>query len=116
MVPTLMVGFDVIPQSAEEIDLPPEQIGKILVFSVVLAVCWYGIISLCVALALTPEQQTASTMATADANAAVWGGAWAGKLISIVESFRKVEGFAEAMDVMFFCAMASRKMSRYLRS
>ena len=30
MVPALMVGFDVIPQSAEEINLPHDQIGKLI--------------------------------------------------------------------------------------
>lgn len=34
IVPTMMVGFDVIPQSAEEIDLPFRDIGKLLVFSI----------------------------------------------------------------------------------
>lgn len=38
MVPAVMVGFDVIPQSAEEIDLEPRLIGKLLVISVGLAV------------------------------------------------------------------------------
>ena len=38
MVPALMVGFDVIPQSAEEIDLPFNVIGKLIVISVILAV------------------------------------------------------------------------------
>ncbi len=30
MVPAMLVGFDVIPQSAEEIDLPSQQIGRLL--------------------------------------------------------------------------------------
>ena len=33
-VPFLFVGFDVIPQSAEEINLPFKQIGKLVVVSV----------------------------------------------------------------------------------
>lgn len=81
MVPTLMVGFDVVPQSAEEIDLPFEAIGKLLVMSVVMAVGWYVMICIGVALALDPQALAASHMATADATAAVWGGSWAGKLL-----------------------------------
>ncbi len=82
MVPALMVGFDVIPQSAEEIDLPFELIGKLLVVSVVMAVAWYVLISIGVALALDPAARV-SSMATADATAVVWGGAWAGKLLVV---------------------------------
>ena len=83
MVPALMVGFDVIPQSAEEIDLPFELIGKLLIASVVMAVCWYVLISIGVALALDPTALAGSRMATADATALVWGGAWAGKLLVV---------------------------------
>ncbi|MEJ2133127.1 MAG: amino acid permease, partial [Gammaproteobacteria bacterium] len=83
MVPALMVGFDVLPQSAEEIDLPFALIGKLLVVSVVMAVAWYVLISVGVALALNPEELAESSMPTADATAAVWGGPWAGKLLVI---------------------------------
>ncbi len=83
MVPALMVGFDIIPQSAEEIDLPSELIGKLLVFSVFMAVAWYACISLAVAYSLDARGLANSTMGTADAMAAVWGGSWAGKLLVI---------------------------------
>ncbi|KGJ98004.1 APC family permease [Thalassotalea sp. ND16A] len=81
MIPALMIGFDVIPQSAEEINLNPKAIGKILVFSVVMAILWYSLISLAVALSMSNEQLTTSSMATADANANVWNGQWAGDLM-----------------------------------
>ncbi len=83
MVPALMVGFDVIPQSAEEIDLPFELIGKLLIASVLMAVAWYVLISIGVALSLDPKAVAGSSMATADAAAVVWRGAWAGKLLVI---------------------------------
>ena len=38
MTPFMFVGFDVIPQAAEEIDLPQKRIGQLLIFSVILAV------------------------------------------------------------------------------
>ena len=78
MVPALMVGFDVLPQSAEEIDLPPQRIGWLLIGSLVMAVLWYGAISFGVALALDADARSASTVATADAAASLWGGRWAG--------------------------------------
>ena len=83
MVPMMLVGFDVIPQSAEEIDLPPAAIGKLLVVSVIMAVAWYCLIILGVGLSLSPEQAANSSMATADANAVVWGHPVAGKLLVV---------------------------------
>ena len=81
MVPALLVGFDVLPQSAEEIDLPQAHIGRILVFSVVIAVAWYALISFSVALALDPAARATTQMATGDAARAVWGSDWAGKAL-----------------------------------
>ena len=79
MVPALLVGFDVIPQSAEEIDLPQEQIGRLLIFSVVLAVLWYAFISFAVAYALPSYSE--GQMATADAAASMWGSATVGQFV-----------------------------------
>jgi basic amino acid/polyamine antiporter, APA family len=81
MVPALLVGFDVIPQSAEEIDLPPARIGRLLVISMFAAVAWYGMVAFSVALSLDPESLRASAMATGDAATAVWGHPAAGALL-----------------------------------
>lgn len=81
IVPTMMVGFDVIPQSAEEIDLPFEQIGKLLVFSILLAVAWYMLIIWGVSMGLTGAEREAASLPTADATAAVLGSKWGGKLL-----------------------------------
>lgn len=81
MVPSLMVGFDVIPQSAEEIDLPPQQIGAMLVLSVVLAVIWYVSISFAVGLSLNISDLGTSGIATADAMRAAWGSDLAGAVM-----------------------------------
>jgi amino acid transporter len=81
MVPALLVGFDVIPQSAEEINLPPARIGLLLVVSVALAVLWYGLISFSVALSMPRDDIAASGMATGDAAAALWGHPNAGALL-----------------------------------
>lgn len=81
MVPSMLVGFDVIPQSAEEINLPPKKIGTLLVISVFCAVLWYIAISAAVGFSLTPEQIAASGMPTADSARTVWGGQWAGTML-----------------------------------
>ena len=39
-----IIGFDVIPQAAEEIDVPYKKIGKIMLLSIFLAVAWYLLI------------------------------------------------------------------------
>ena len=83
MVPALMIGFDVIPQSAEEINLPQDQVGKMLILSVCLAVIWYIAITFAVGLSLTTKQLLVSGAATADAMSVVWGSRFAGALMII---------------------------------
>ena len=41
MTPFLFIGFDVIPQAAEEINVEYKKIGRIMIFSIFLAVAWY---------------------------------------------------------------------------
>ena len=81
MVPSMLVGFDVIPQSAEEIDLPPNKIGRLLVFSVACAVAWYILIAMAVGFGLTTQALSTAKMATADAATSLWSGSWAGGLL-----------------------------------
>ena len=83
MVPAMLVGFDVLPQSAEEVDLPPRRIGVLLVFSVGLAVLWYGAVSFAVASAIPNAELGDANMATADAAARLWQRPWAGDLLLI---------------------------------
>ncbi len=73
MTPFLFVGFDVIPQAAEEIDLPFKQIGRILILSVVLAIFWYIMIIFGVSLAMPSAEMAKSALITADAMKAVFG-------------------------------------------
>ncbi|MDX2423840.1 MAG: APC family permease [Amphritea sp.] len=81
MVPLMFIGFDVIPQAAEEIDLPYKEIGKILIVSVIIATCWYAFITLSVAVALDTEELKNSSLPVADAMSALVGATWGGKLI-----------------------------------
>ncbi|MEJ8569260.1 APC family permease [Elongatibacter sediminis] len=73
MVPFFFVGFDVIPQVAEEVDLPFRQIGSLTVFSVCLAIVWYCLIIAGVALLADSALLRDSKLATADASALAWG-------------------------------------------
>jgi APA family basic amino acid/polyamine antiporter len=73
MVPFLMTGFDVIPQAAEEINLPPKKIGVLLVASIVFAISWYILIELAVAMLLTSEERSTSSFATMAAAEVAFG-------------------------------------------
>ncbi|WP_408007953.1 APC family permease [Pseudalkalibacillus sp. A8] len=81
MVPFLFVGFDVIPQVAEEVNLPFKQIGKVLIFSVVCAVVFYMLIALGVGLALDKTALANTELATADAMAAAFGSQTFGNIL-----------------------------------
>lgn len=81
MVPFMFVGFDVIPQAAEEIDLSRPKIGLFLVISLIMAIMWYMGIAWSVGHALDAKQAAESTLATADAMSNAWQGKWAGMLL-----------------------------------
>ncbi|WP_084786687.1 APC family permease [Bacillus tuaregi] len=73
MTPFLFVGFDVIPQASSEMNVSPKAIGKLLIFSVVVAVIFYVGIIFAVGVALDQNTLAASVLPTADAMAAVFG-------------------------------------------
>lgn len=81
MTPFMFVGFDVIPQTAAEINLPFKQIGKVLITSVLMAVAWYVGIAYAVGHSLGLDTLGKSVLPTADALAAVLGTPWGGKLL-----------------------------------
>jgi len=83
MVPFMFVGFDVIPQSAEEVDIPFSEIGRLLMVSIGMAVVWYIAMIWAVAVGLPLADRQASALPTADAMTALLGGPWAGKLLVV---------------------------------
>jgi len=83
MVPFMFVGFDVIPQSAEEVAMPFSDIGRVLMISIVMAVFWYVLIIAAVAMGLPGVDRAVSSLPTADASATLFGGSWAAKLLVI---------------------------------
>jgi amino acid transporter len=70
--PFLYVGFDVIPQSAEEINLPQRQVGKLLVLSVLMATAFYVVVIVSVSSSMPHSELAAAELATADGMAALW--------------------------------------------
>jgi APA family basic amino acid/polyamine antiporter len=73
MVPFMFVGFDIIPQAAEEIDLPFHDIGTALVLSILMAIAWYSLIILGVGLLVEDDSMLQADVVTAEANALVYG-------------------------------------------
>lgn len=74
MTPFFFVGFDVIPQASEEINLPKKRIGQLLIVSVIMAVIWYIAIIFGVSIVLNQGEIAASNLVTADAMGEAFGG------------------------------------------
>ncbi len=83
VVPFMFVGFDVIPQMAEEINLPGRQIGKLIVTAVLLAVAWYSLICVGVALSVPPDELAHTRLAPVTGTATTWHTPFAGNVIVI---------------------------------
>lgn len=87
ITPFYFIGFDVIPQAAEEINVPLKKIGKMLILSVVMAVVFYALVILAVGYVLNPEAIAASEagtgLVTADAMAKAFGTSVMAKVIIV---------------------------------
>jgi basic amino acid/polyamine antiporter, APA family len=81
MTPFLFLGFDVIPQVAEEIKVPFRAIGRLILVSIGLAVLWYVLVQWTVGLSLSAGAREGRELITAQAMAAVYGSEWAGRFL-----------------------------------
>lgn len=70
--PFLFVGFDVIPQSAEEINLPVRKIGVFLIVAIAMATAWYVLIVVGVASGLSQQALESSASPTSEAMGALF--------------------------------------------
>ena len=75
VTPFFFIGFDVIPQAAEEINVPLKKIGKMMILSVVLAVVFYSCVILAVGYVLNPSAMTRGEAYTLIVTAIPEGGA-----------------------------------------
>ncbi len=66
-IPFLFIGFDVIPQSAEEVNVPARKIGRLVVISVAVATVWYIMVVLTTSSAMGGEELAQTDIAVADA-------------------------------------------------
>lgn len=56
VAPFFLFGFDVIPQVAEEINIPLKKVARVLLLSIICAVCFYGLVVFAVGYALNSSE------------------------------------------------------------
>lgn len=87
VTPFFLLGFDVIPQVAEEINIPLKKVGKLLLLSIVLAVAFYALVVFAVGYVL-PKTDIANYskgagLVTADAMAKAFNSVNVSKILII---------------------------------
>ncbi|MDD2215971.1 MAG: amino acid permease [Eubacteriales bacterium] len=83
MVPAMFVGFDVIPQTAEEMNIPLHKIAKVLIISILMAAAWYIIMIVGISLSAPPDIRDSASIPVAEAFAYNVGAPIVGKLMII---------------------------------
>lgn len=88
ITPFFFIGFDVIPQAAEEINVPLKKIGKIMILSILLAVIFYSLIILAVGYMISSEEIAVSAssgagLVTADAMAKAFNSSVMAKVLIV---------------------------------
>lgn len=83
-VPAMFVGFDVIPQTIEEMNFPITKVAKIVIVSIIMAGVWYMIMILATAFAAPQAVREGANIPVADAFAYCMNSAVLGKCIIIV--------------------------------
>jgi APA family basic amino acid/polyamine antiporter len=110
MTPFLFLGFDVIPQVAEEIRIPYRAVGKLILTSIFMATAWYALVQLTVGLTLDEPARRVAELATAEAMTTVYRHPWGGRvlifagILGIVTSWNAF--FIGASRLMFAMARA----------
>lgn len=64
MTPFFLFGFDIIPQAAEEINVPLKRLGRLMLASIGLAVVFYAMVVIAIGYVMSPEQVATSAEAT----------------------------------------------------
>ena len=83
MVPFMFVGFDVIPQAAEEIKISFNKIGRTIILSISMAIIWYILIILAISSSLDYSSLQAAELPAADAATNFFDSKFMGNLLVI---------------------------------
>lgn len=65
-VPAMLIGFDVIPQSSEEMNIGPRNIGKMVIVCILFSLIWYFLLIIATSLAAPYEVRSSGTVPMAD--------------------------------------------------
>lgn len=112
MVPAMMIGFDVIPQSAEEMNLRPRQIGKMVLVCIIFSMAWYIVIIVGLALSAPVEIRMSGIIPAADVMSYAYGDDTFGTILvlgGILGILTSWNGFFMGATRMIF-AMGRAKM------
>lgn len=66
MIPAMLIGFDVLPQSVEEMNLKKRQIGRMIVACIVISIIWYCLLVTGISLGAPEEVRTSAVLPVAD--------------------------------------------------
>lgn len=87
VAPFFLFGFDVIPQAVEEINVPLKKVGKLLIFSIILAVAFYALVVFAIGYGLNSdgiaESMNTTGLVAADAMAKLFNSAVMAKVLII---------------------------------
>ena len=87
VAPFFLFGFDVIPQVAEEINVPLKKIGKLMLLSIILAVAFYAFVVLAIGYVMTSSEVASAVkvngLVTADAMAKAFSSSIMAKVLVI---------------------------------
>ncbi|MGH4052847.1 MAG: APC family permease [Clostridium sp.] len=81
MAPSMYVGFDVIPQTAEEMNIPLKQIANVLIISILMAAAWYILMIVGISISAPAEIRQAGGVPVADAMAFSFNSPIFGKIL-----------------------------------
>ena len=83
MVPAMFVGFDVIPQSAGEMNISPKKIPRLLIISILASAAWYILMIFATCISAPLDVRLTGEIPVADAMAYAFGGMFWGKVCII---------------------------------
>lgn len=81
VIPFLLVGFDVIPQAAEEIKMTPRNMSRVMLFTVFFAIVWYIMVIWALSMALPTAEINRAGFSVADGAMRIFGSPFYGHLL-----------------------------------
>jgi amino acid transporter len=97
MAPAMFIGFDVIPQASEEMDIPLKQIGWMVIFAIALGALWYIAMIAAIGFAVPKEALVDARVPLADAASMLFGSKIAGYMIIVAG----IGGILTSWNAMF---------------